>query len=297
MKNCTLFQCIPAYKPSPTVRLIQRLTNFNCNILLDLEDSIQDLIDAKNTRDLKANARKSVLAIAAQLPETSFYIRINKPGTEESYRDYELLNQIENQVHGVFIPKVEDYNSIAQFLKYCSSNFKICIIIESPTGLNNLDSILNQLPKGILEYVFFGNYDYHLSSGVYPIPEQSSNTYWEIAKKIISISEKHKYAFGNSPYTALNDEATLNFLYNQLMQNCSLPFALMSLHFSQTKYFFNLSDKQHSHELPFLGCAEEPLTTNLYLNNLQKGRSFAFFANRIITPQEYLLLNRRQNEK
>lgn len=115
MKNCTLFQCIPAYKPAPTVRLIQRLTNFNCNILLDLEDSIQDLIDAKNTRDLKANARKSVLAIAAQLPETSFYIRINKPGTEESYRDYELLNQIENQVLGVFIPKVEDYNSIAQF--------------------------------------------------------------------------------------------------------------------------------------------------------------------------------------
>lgn len=297
MKNCSLFQCIPAYKPAPTVRLIQRLTKFDCNILLDLEDSIQDLIDAKNTRDLKENARKSVLSIAAQLPETSFYIRINKPGTEESYRDYELLNQIENQVLGVFIPKVEDYNSLLHFFNYCNSNFKLCLIIESSAGLNNLDFILNQLPKGILEYVFFGNYDYHLSSGVYPIPEQSSNTYWEIAKQIISISEKHNYAFGNSPYTALNDEATFNFLYKQLKQNCSLPFALMSLHFSQTKYFYNLSETQHNPELPYISCAEEILTTNLYLKNLQKGRSFAFLGNRIITPQEYLLLNHRQNEK
>ena len=297
MKNCSIFQCIPAYKPVPTVRLIKRLSRFNCNILLDLEDSIQDLVDRNNTTYLKENARKAVLAIATQLPETSFYIRINKPGTEESYRDYALLNQIKNQVKGVFIPKVEDYNSIAHFLNNCNANIKICIIIESPAGLKNLTSILKQFPERLLEFVFFGNYDYHLSSCIYPIPEQSSNTYWEIAKQIISISEKHHFSFGNSPYTTLNDEATLNLIFAQLTNNCHLPFALMSLHISQTKYFYYLSHTQNNSKLPNANFNEAPITTNVYLNNLQKGRSFALFANRIITPQEYLLLNRRQNEK
>ncbi|PCJ65218.1 MAG: hypothetical protein COA58_10170 [Bacteroidetes bacterium] len=288
MTQFQLFQCIPAYKPGPTSRLIKSLFKYNCKILLDLEDSIQNVLNPKLNSLLKAQARKDFIAILAFIPERKISLRINRVGSEEFENDLILLDQTKNRIESVFLPKVESMEDILIFQSCTSNKFKLNLILETKKGIENIDQILSPTYKVLIDKVFFGNYDYHLDSNIFPVHEQSSDWYWNTIKQIISSIEQYGYGFGNSPYALISDTTTLQQSMLKLNKICSNPYALMSLHLQQTKVLFRTNTTQNLDikSSEFEGI--EDLKTS-FIKNLQKGRSFSFDNQRIITPQEYFL--------
>ena len=157
----TVFQCLPSYKPIATLKVIGSVREFGCRILLDLEDSIQDVIDPDATIYLKEQARIDLLKICSSLPNQQFDIRINKANTTARADDELLLRGISN-ISSIFIPKVESAAELEEFSERFDHRYKLNIIIETLNGINKLEEILNSKVAHKIEYVFFGNYDYHL---------------------------------------------------------------------------------------------------------------------------------------
>jgi citrate lyase beta subunit len=296
MNGITIFQCIPSYKPMPTARLIRTLTGTGCNILLDLEDSIQDVVHPQQTPILKEKAREDLLEIIHNLPEQKFSLRINAVTSGEFTRDKEILNKAGGSIESIFLPKTEHVDELAIFVGEFGHRFRLNLILETQKGIENAGRILAASRKRNTEFVFFGNYDYHLDKNIYPIVDQNREAYWETVAPIISSVEKHGLKFGNSPYANLADTGCLGFSLGQLMRYCRRGFALMSLHKCQTLSFRRLiREFSAGKPLPPDGIHLAATQEEFTMNRL-KGRSFAINPqNRIITPQEYLLLRRRQN--
>lgn len=295
MTGITLYQCIPSYKPLPTVRLIKSLVDSNCKILLDIEDSIQDVQKPNLTSDLKANARRDFTDIFQNLPDHKYSLRINSIRSNEFLHDKELIHKFADNIESVFIPKVESSNDLTIFCNEFGEKHKLNLIVETQRGLDNIDEILSSKFNSNIEFVFFGNYDFHLDKNIYPITEQHTLGYWKIVEPIISKVESHKINFGNSPYVNIANTDCLDFSVMQLTKLCKKSFALMSLHKTQTTYFQKLIAEWSLNKLSSKKINHNGFTLDTFTSNKQKGRSFALDNNRIITPQEYLLLLRKQN--
>lgn len=295
MTAIVLYQCIPTYKPMPTVRLIKSIVDSNCKVLLDIEDSIQDVQNPELTSDLKANARRDFADIIQNLPDQKFSLRINSIRSKEFEQDKKLLHRFVNNIESVFIPKVESSNDLTVFINEFGDKHKLNLIIETQRGVDNIDEILSSTFNDCIDFVFFGNYDFHLDNNIYPITEQHTLNYWKIVEPIISKVESHKINFGNSPYANIADTNCLNFSVMQLTKLCKQSFALMSLHKSQTIYLQKLISEWGLDKLRSKKINHNGFTLDTFTNKKQKGRSFALDNNRIITPQEYLLLFRKQN--
>jgi citrate lyase beta subunit len=295
MSSIDLFQCIPAYKPAATARMIKSLSEHNCKVLLDIEDSIQDVQTPSLTEVLKRKARSDFEEIVNLCPNERFSFRINSVRNSEFQYDKLLLEKYINKIETVFIPKVESSSDIAAFYTAVPHRYRLNIIIETQNGVDNLNEILCSRFREHIDYVFFGNYDYHLDNDTYPIAEQYSLTYWKIIEPIIAKVESHHLKFGNSPYANIADKATLDFSLIQLTKLCKANFALVSLHKEQTQHLEKLINTGQTSS----GRAKEHRENNLTLSGFnthkQKGRSFSFADNKIITPQEYLLALRKQN--
>ena len=238
MKKFTIYQCIPSYKPAATARIIQSILPFDCKILLDIEDSIQDIQFPAFTSQLKARAREYLIEIIQAIPGQKFCVRINSLSGSEYGFDKELIHTISNRIESVFLPKIETVSELDRFYNDFGDRFKLNLIIETQRGISNLDQILQSTHKSRIEHIFFGNYDFHLDTKTYPIKEQRSPQYWDVVRPIIAKAEANGINFGNSPYVNIEDSYSLAFSLEQLMQLCSRPFAVMSLHKTQTQLLF-----------------------------------------------------------
>lgn len=295
MSGITLFQCIPSYKPIPTVRLIKSLIACKCKILIDIEDSIQDVQNPELTPKLKAKARKDFAAIIQSLPEHKLSLRINSVRSNEFVHDIELLHKFAPNLESIFIPKVEHSNDLNLLDKAFNNNYKLNLIIETQKGIENIDEILTSKFKDRIDFVFFGNYDFHLDQFIYPITEQYTLNYWKMVEPIILKVESHKIKFGNSPYSNIADTDCLEYSIIQLKKLCKQSFSLMSLHKTQTTYFQKRISELCLNNLNTMKINHKDFTLETFTNKKQKGRSFALVNKRIITPQEYLLLLKKQN--
>ncbi len=294
MKNISIYQCIPAYKPMATTRIIKSIIS-NCRILLDLEDGIQDVQNPALSRNLKYIARNDFEIIVKNLKNHKVSLRINPVKSNEYKYDKSLLHKYSDNIESVFLPKIEDADDLRIFENEFGAKFRLNLIIESQKGIDNLDKILYPEIIGSIDYVFFGNYDYHLDRKIFPIREQNSEAYWEIVSQISSIVEKYNLGFGNSPYTNIADKKTLELSIKRLAKVCKQEFAVMSLHKAQTQYYVDLLSDLNCDKQIFYNGNLESVTVQDFISNRQKNRSFAFLNKRIITPQEYLLMKLMEN--
>ncbi len=288
----TIFQCIPCYKPLPTIRIIKSiLQQGNYRILLDVEDSIGDVFSQERDILLKTQARIDFNTIITSIKYFHFDVRINHVKSKEFKKDKQILIPYLSQIRSVFIPKIEGIDDLEIFFNHFPKQTKICLIIESLKGIENLENILKSKYVENIEYLFFGNYDYHLSQNSFPIKEQYTDDYWGIVSPIIKLVEKYNCNFGNSPYTSLNDFDILDYAFKQLTSFCTKDFAVMSLHKNQSFYFNKIINK-----IDFNNRVQGNINYQKHQNmsNIQlKGRSFALDKNqRIITPQEQLLMSK-----
>jgi len=279
-----IFQSFATYKPNVLVRLINANKN---SVLCDLEDSIQDIENPDNNNRLKSQARKDLLRIIEGV-SVKINVRINPVDSPHFREDIELLKQIRNKISSVFIPKISSSSEIDLFYKAYGEICNINPILETKIGIDNIDEILSSKYSCNFQFVFFGNYDFHLDLNHFPIREQHSEEYWDIVAPLISKIERKGLKYGNSAYSNIGDVYTNEFIVKNLKKKCKRNFALISLHNKQTKDFNNeLKGVENC-----IGFTPKiTLNSNLdnYIKHKQKGRSFAFVGNSIITPQEYLL--------
>ena len=62
--NITLIQYLPLTRPLASYALTKKLFSKNRNVILDLEDSAQDIFDSKYNLELKKIARDGLLTIS-----------------------------------------------------------------------------------------------------------------------------------------------------------------------------------------------------------------------------------------
>ena len=267
-----IFQCIPAYKPYVASRLINRIKKPDCRILLDIEDSIMDVEAPECTSILKQEARKAARIITELCPGLKPDLRINSPGSPEFAADIEVLRDLSERLNSVFIPKVESEE--------------------------DMEKIISGRMKKHIEYIFFGNYDYHLDADIFPLIEQDSGAYWTFIKPLIGQIENENLHFGNSPYADIDDSQSLQTIIYRLSGICKRSFALISLHQKQTEMYNELKSGNLPGKVNVKKVRPAPDPRKIldaFRENRQKNRSFSL--NRgslsIITPQEYLLANRR----
>ena len=84
MKN-KIIQYLPLTRPLASYALTRKLVNLGINVILDLEDSAQDIFDDKKNIQLKILARNGLNEISKfkiHNKNSRIYVRINSPETE-----------------------------------------------------------------------------------------------------------------------------------------------------------------------------------------------------------------------
>ena len=194
MKNINIFLYICLVRHKALNHILKKFKQHNISLILDMEDSAQDLFDHKNTINLKKQSREGLLYLNDKdiLKGIKTFVRINSENTEFYKQDIETLKKAINDksyINGIFLPKVEDYNQIKNCYDLISNSKKnkisIVPIIESQKGFKNLENILSEdKDNNIIEYVHYGHYDYCLDNSFWPFPEPYHTSYWELIKNI-----------------------------------------------------------------------------------------------------------------
>jgi hypothetical protein len=281
------------------MRLIRLALSYGAEILVDLEDSIQDFGQAENNHVLKKNARHALFLLSDFLSEQSnghpIHVRINNRNTPFFDDDLKALAEVKDiKWKSVFLPKTESYSDLENLfgrLNHHKINYKgISPIIETRKGVDwfledfaTIDLALNA--------IFFGNYDYNLSCGTWPIVEQDSEEYWQLVSGLIVKAEKLGYKFGNSPYAKLGDSNSLNNILEKLSNLCELDFYQVTLANSQSQQCRMFSQGMRT-GLAVTARANSAVEVQSFFHQYKLNkRGFAFDRDRqrIITPQEYLL--------
>lgn len=289
MADITIFQCLPSYKAHSTNRVVSGLKKLNCRILLDLEDSIRDVITPEKSTLLKQQARTAMAAIFALNPGFKFDIRINSPHSDEYKNDMALLTVFISNVRSIFIPKIEYAEDIRRVVDDTGASIKANPIFETLNGIKNKERICVPEIRNMVEFFFYGNYDFHLDANIFPIHEQYTDSYWKTVESLVKTIE-NGFHFGNSPYSAVSDMATLRYSLFKLNSICKKDFAVMSLHKNQTLEYMKLQPCK-IHSVNSFPSNAHTHVIDTYVSGKLKGRSFAIDkgTNKIITPQEYLL--------
>ena len=113
--NLFLYICLVRYKAINLI--LKKFKKFNISIILDMEDSAQDLFDTKNNANLKRISREGLnyLSYNNILEHNPTYVRINSQNTSFYEKDIETISEIlkkKSSINGIFLPKVETYSQV-----------------------------------------------------------------------------------------------------------------------------------------------------------------------------------------
>jgi citrate lyase beta subunit len=293
LTNATIYQCIPCRDPVKTAELIKGLvTQMDIDIVLDLEDSIQHVTQPDLNDKLKQQARYDLKKILSLVPPSKNYrVRVNGFSSAHFEEDVQAIQSVGDQITGIVLPKVESHQALDDAIKILKPYVKqFSIIIESTKGLQSVAKILGQPFRPEIHFVIFGNYDYQLDKGIYPIKDQNDYWYWNTIGPLITQVESLGYHFANSPYTNLRDLKTLINSVTELEKRCLNKFGLISLHRTQSvaynKYLNGIKETYHNHE------SKRILKQKKVPNSI-----FTFTTDgKIITPQETILAQRQSEQ-
>ena len=299
--NLFLYICLVRYK---AIKLIlKKFKKYNISIILDMEDSAQDLFDPKNNENLKQISRKGLEYLSNNniLENTNTFVRINSHNTEFYNKDIETISEVlkkGSSIKGIFLPKVESYSQIKNCYDLISnSKFNTTTIvpmIETKNGLENIDQILLEDKENqIISYVHYGHYDFCLDNELWPFPEPYHIEYWDIIKKISKNIFKNNKKYIHSPFPLIENEniywSSINYMEKNLgmseinlsLVNININYIKKPIKIKQTK-FKNISNDDHYKRI----FAEKIIGE--YLTNKSKNKSFSLSRKRFIPPHLYL---------
>ena len=302
LKKFDIFQYISLVRYKGIPKLLNRLAKKNCNVILDFEDSSKDIFSPKNTSFLKRQCRIGFKYLKSQnIRYPNIFLRIN--GLKSKFYQKDILSLKKNlngklKIKGIFIPKVEEYDSLLKINKSLNlkkKRIKLIPIIESKKGYQNLEKILLEDKKNKLIYgVHYGHFDYCLNNKLWPFPEPYHKEYWNIIFPIISNCIKFKIKFIQTPYPLINNPKlfykSISYVYNNF-NNLNLGLSLVNFdeRFLQkrvkkdNKFFIKKMSTDKSYKIKFAN----KIIDN-YLATKKRRKSFSLSNKRFIPPHQFI---------
>ena len=301
-----IIQYLSLTRYKPLKKIINNLNNHNISIILDMEDSAQDLFNLDNNSKLKQICREGIKYLSNILNNLNndFYIRINSIKDKNYEHDIlsikENINE-ENSYLGIFLPKVESYSDILK-LKDDLKKFKIKIIIISETlkGLENLDLILMQDQNNLIQGVHYGHFDYCYDANIWPFTEPFHFEYWDNIFRILNLLKKNKKIFIQTPYPLLNNPNFFWSSYRHIKENFPNQKFMMSLVnynkdlLKKPSEILPIKLKKVSNDKNFQIKFSKKII-DIYLSLRSKNKSFTLDNKRFIPPHQFLMAKKFYN--
>lgn len=215
-----MYLYLPLSRPKACIYFGRKALSRGHSLILDLEDSVQNLDDTELTRELKDSARDSVKRVMSSVEECTrerIFVRINAVATEFYRKDIDMVRdmaewlQSEAESLRIFVPKIsrKSYERIISDLRRCP-NVMIVAMIEGEEGFE----LLSDLSKGRvmdterrIKAVHYGHFDYCLDSGIFPFTEYGSSHFWLMTGRLLTaLRECGIGEFIQTPYPYLDSD-------------------------------------------------------------------------------------------
>jgi citrate lyase beta subunit len=242
--------------PQATARLVRATRRTAATVVLDLEDSLWDVLDETRTPALKAAGRDDLVTLAqahhALFAEQRIGVRVNRLAGPYAALDFEALGRASKYVEFecVIPTKVESAAAIRENiagLRAAGVAYRGLVpIVETRRGLANLDEILEAARGAGVEWLVYGLYDLSLDSGWWPFPRPSEPLYWEMVEPLIPRWEAAGLGFVQPPYFQTHDGAGMAAILERLARACTREFGLLTVGLRQTEVVLRLSGKTPS---------------------------------------------------
>ena len=302
MKNLNLFLYICLVRFKAINLILKKFEKFKISVILDMEDSAQDLFDSQNNLKLKKISREGLKYLSDNkiLKNTNTFVRINSQNSEFYDQDINTISNVlknKTPLVGIFLPKVESYDQIEDCYSKVSSlaikPISIVPMIETKKGLENLnDLLLKDKKRKIIKYVHYGHYDYCLDNKLWPFPEPYHLEYWQIIEKVSKNIVKHNKKYIHTPFPLIETEniywSSINYMKNLDIDEINLSLVNIDINYinkpnniKQTK-LKNITKDMYYKKIFAKKIIKE------YLDNKSKNKSFSLSRKRFIPPHLYL---------
>ena len=296
-----IFQYVPLIRARALERILPRVIGSGASAVMDLEDSVQDPLYPENTPLLKAEARKGLINLIAKHPalfsNREVYVRVNSMRSDEYDKDMDEICSLVPKFSpaGVFLPMVESSEDVKRCYERLRdsgySDFTIVPIIETVSGLDNLDEILAPHAGTTVKYVHYGHFDYCLSAEMWPFPRQNSRAFWHLVDALVQRVEDCGCFYIHTPFPELDNADMFRAVRARLAKVCRKELSLSALNLDQALVDFSLESSSFldeeldlsDHELGALACE----TIAAYEGHRASKRSFSIDAHLFIPPHEY----------
>ena len=294
------FQYLSLVRFKGLIPLLKNYSNKNVSIILDLEDSAQDLFSRKRTENLKRICQKGLIHIARKKinVKNKIFIRINKVDTKVFDEDIKAIKASVRyglKIEGIFVPKIDNFSQLNKVYNILKKNcsIKLVPIIETKRGLKNLESIIKKDKNRIISYVHYGHFDYCLDQNLWPFPEPYHREYWKIISHIVQVLKSYEYKFVQTPFPLIKNYSIYWSSVKYLKEILKVSKFGMSLVSYDEKFFIKpkkikkLKIKSISKNNNFKIKFAKKICKEYILNKSFK-KSFSLSKKRFIAPHQYL---------
>jgi len=216
------------YNQKTNINHIKNYGNDNLIVCFDFEDGIKNGLD-ESISIKKERYRDYFIQILSKFDKNSkIGIRINTKNSSELKKD--LITNKEKNIHSIFLPKIESSKELIKFIEIIENyNIKykeLIPIIENKAGLKHIKEII-KIPN--VKSIAFGHCDYNLNLNIFPFFHHNSNEYWKWVNKIVSVTNKEKVNFINSPYLLNNNPIFISSILEHLKNHTNNNFGQITL--------------------------------------------------------------------
>ena len=230
--------------PALTARLVRATRRAAATVVLDLEDSLWDVLDDKRTPGLKEAGRANLVALAradrALFSGQPIGVRVNRVTGPYAGLDFEALGRASRHVEfECIVPtKVESAADIHANLSGLRAarvaHRGLVPIVETRLGLANLEEILEAAAGAGVEWLIYGHFDHALDCGLWPFPEPDEDRYWDAVEPLVRRFESAGLGYVHPPYFQTRDEAGMTSILARLARTCAREFGVLTVGPRQT---------------------------------------------------------------
>lgn len=273
--------------------IVSRNDKRNVKTILDLEDSLEIPGAHAQSKASRVIAREKLHQLMSGFaPETLMGIRINHIHGEEFSKDLHCLQQCPIQLDHIVLPKVntaDELQAYADALQHASCK-EFIVLLETASGLQQLSSILATASSLQISKIHFGHWDYFLSCGAYPLPNQEHTTFWDTVKPLMKTIESGGFTYIHPPVNRLTDYSLLTSVIQYLQSLSSLEFGISTLTNGQSKNAQKVTGSNSALQVQELPVSDALLHAQQLIEQYQSNNySFSITDDNVfIPPHEYL---------
>ena len=264
-----VIQFLALQEPRLTARLAQASAALDAVVVLDLEDALWDVTDESRTAGLKAEGRRSLLALARDrrdlFARQRMGVRLNRWSSPESILDLAAIAEASRTVEfdTLVVTKVETELDLTEWVaalrRHGVAYRSLVPIVETRAGIDNLEAIAQGALRAGIEWLVYGHWDFALDSGWWPVPDHDHVVFWRHVEPLIERIEGLGLGYVHPPSFQLADMVRFGSILSRLRATCRREFGILTIGTPQTT-FASTSPRSDTRGGEWLLPADEPET-------------------------------------